>query len=336
MDKKYIKRNINELVDAVLVKVDPHYQNQNDVYIEKSRKDIEYTILFTLECVHSKDESILIHYYTWLIETLKHYNIRQRTLFNMIDAINLVLKPYLSEDEIHFLTQIDETVIKDALKEVQDQTYINNPASEIFLTYLIKKDRLGAVNYINSLIEANYDIRKIYLDIIQPSMYEIGRLWQARKLSVADEHMATVITQYVMTSLYPYIFKSEKNGMRLVSVSLGSEQHEIGMRMVTDLFEYEGYETHYLGSNIPIQDIVNYVDIHKPNILAISITLSVHLSSLKQCVTMIRSNKNLNNMKILIGGQAISKYSDPIHTFNVDGFALNANDAIKEGERLVK
>src|SRR4029077_16369327 len=31
----------------------------------------------------------------------------------------------------------------------------------------------------------------LYLDVIQPAQYEIGRLWQGHALGVADEHLAT-------------------------------------------------------------------------------------------------------------------------------------------------
>ena len=47
-------------------------------------------------------------------------------------------------------------------------------------------------------------IPDIYRDVFQDALYEIGTLWETNQISVAEEHMGTAITQYVMSNLWKY------------------------------------------------------------------------------------------------------------------------------------
>ena len=77
------------------------------------------------------------------------------------------------------------------------------------------------------------------------------RYWQMNRLTVAQEHYCTAATQMIMSQLYPYIFEGERNGRVLVATCVAENLHEIGVRMVTDFFEMDGWDTFYLGANVP-------------------------------------------------------------------------------------
>ena len=63
---------------------------------------------------------------------------------------------------------------------------------------------------------------------------------------MAQEHYCTAATQLIMSQLYPYIFTTGKNGRVLVGTCVSGDLHEIGVRMVSDFFEMEGWDTFYL------------------------------------------------------------------------------------------
>ena len=42
----------------------------------------------------------------------------------------------------------------------------------------------------------------------------------------------------------------------MVATCIGGELHEIGIRMVADFFEMEGWDTYYLGANTPADAVV--------------------------------------------------------------------------------
>lgn len=201
---------------------------------------------------------------------------------------------------------------------------------------ILKKDRVGASSYILDLVNDGVSIEHIYINIIQQAMIEVGRKWQYREITVADEHMATVITQFVMTQLYPFIFSTKKTGFKMAALALGDELHEIGIRMVADLFEFNGFDTHYLGANMPNHAVIQYLREYQPHLIALSVTLSTHLTDLKSLIEDIRNQEDLNHIKIMIGGQAVANIPNAVETFNADAFAFDGIQAVKEGEKLVR
>jgi hypothetical protein len=109
----------------------------------------------------------------------------------------------------------------------------------------------AATRLILDAVDAGVPIREIYLHVFQRCQREVGCLWQANRISVAQEHYCSAATQFIMAQLYSRAFPVQGNGRRLVAASVGGELHEIGLRIVADFFEMEGYDTLYLGANTP-------------------------------------------------------------------------------------
>ncbi len=334
-----MKSSINQdkatLIQSVLDTIDPSAHTRGDYYLKKSREDIGYTIDFTIESLKANDLTILKNYYRWLIDTLEPYGIKPPILFAMFDALKTALRPYLSTEEKNLLMSLSKEDVAAYIANNKDNIKPLDALAKPFLDAILDKNRQQASQYIHALLDSGTELKKIYLEIIQSSMIEVGRLWQARKINVADEHMATVITQYVLTELYPYIFSSEKNGKKIAALALGSELHEIGIRMVADFFELSGFESHYLGANMPTSGVIDFLKDTKVDLIAVSVTIASHLSTLQTLIDVIRDDNELASIKILIGGQAIAQMNDPVTHFGADGFARDAEGAVKEGEALV-
>ena len=322
------------IISQALSIIDPQYEQRTEKYLLKSRRDLRYTLDFTLEALIIKQKSILINYYKWLIETLARYQISEKTLLKMFDSLQDLLLPYLNQTDQVIIKSITKEDILNNLKQPVKRLALNEE-SQAYLDLLLKKDRKEAFSYIQSKAKNRESINHIYLDIIQPAMEEIGYLWQYRLINVADEHLATVITQYVMSGLYPFIFDTPKHGKKLVALALGDELHEIGIRMVADLFEYAGFQTTYLGANMPTSSIIDHALKYQPDLLAVSITLGNHLSKLTTLMDSLRNHPALRNLKVMIGGQAVAKIPDAVAIFKADGFAFDGQSAVKVGEQLV-
>ena len=70
-------------------------------------------------------------------------------------------------------------------------------------------------------VDSGVPVKDIYLHVFQRSQRELGRLWQLNQISVAQEHYCTAATQLViMAQLYPRIFRTEKNGRKIVATSI--------------------------------------------------------------------------------------------------------------------
>ncbi len=130
-----------------------------------------------------------------------------------------------------------------------------------------------------------------------------------------------------MSLLYPRIFSAKRNGGRLVSTCVGGDLHELGVRMVTDFFEMEGWDTFYLGANTPISGTLQQVAERKPHVLAISATLSVHVQAVADLIGTVRAAGN--PPRILVGGAPFNSITELWEDVGADGCAHNADEAVQ-------
>jgi len=204
-----------------------------------------------------------------------------------------------------------------------------------YLSALLAKDRHVAERIINACLDEDISIKDIYLSVFQPTQMEIGTLWQHNKISVAMEHYCTAATQFIMTRLYDHIFSTEKNGCSLVATSVSGELHELGIRMVSDFFEMEGWHTYYLGANTPKQGVVDMINESDTDVLAISTTIYFHIPKVAELIEFVRTNVSSNKLKIMVGGNAFNMNPLLWQQVKADAYAANAQDAINQSKKLI-
>jgi methanogenic corrinoid protein MtbC1 len=214
---------------------------------------------------------------------------------------------------------------------MSENNQATGPYSELarlFMEALLRGDRSAASRLVMEAVENGTSVRDIYLHVLQVSQQEIGRLWQINRISVAEEHYCTACTQFIMTQLYPYIFRTEKNGRRMIATCVGGELHEIGVRMVADFFEMDGWDTYYLGANTPARDILDTITKREPDILGISTTISFNLSKMIELISVLRKSPDTTTVKFLVGGRPFNLTTDLYQKVGADGSAANALEAV--------
>ena len=204
-----------------------------------------------------------------------------------------------------------------------------NLAAE-YLAALLSSDHDKPSQLILDSFRNGVSIRDIYLHVLQPVQYEIGRLWHTGAISVAHEHFASSVTQLVMAQLYPFICVTAQEKVKgiIVAVCVSGELHEIGIRMVADFFEMEGWSTHFLGANMSTNDIVEMLHTHKADLLALSASMSSNVVKAKQVITAVRSSQ-AHNTKVMVGGHAFNSVPDLWKQVDADYYAENAESALR-------
>ncbi len=147
-------------------------------------------------------------------------------------------------------------------------------------------------------------IQDIHLKVIQLAQYEIGRLWQENTISVAQEHMATAISQLALSHLYRHLPRDPPNGKVIMVACVEGELHEMGGRMASDFLEMAGFDVQFLGANVPTEHLVRMVTAHPPDLLALSASISYHLPALRSAVEQVR--KVAPELRIAVGGLAFN------------------------------
>ena len=180
---------------------------------------------------------------------------------------------------------------------------------------------------------AGVDIRTLYLHIFQPALREVGRLWQENRITVADEHLATAITQALMAQLYGEIFSAARAPQRtLVAACVDSERHEVGLRMVCDLLEMQGWDTTFLGSTVPSDSLAAMLRERRPDAVALSVSLASHVPRLARTVAELRDTLGEETPAIVVGGRPFMDQPSLASRVGADIVALDADQAVQRLE----
>lgn len=309
---------------------------------EKCLQDAHFHLSYLAEAIDSSLPSLFADYVAWAKVMLEARGIPASDLARNLEVIRDVLREGLPaeqawiaasyiEDGIQRLPRVPAELATHLTRDEPHAALAKN-----YLEELLKGRRREASRLILEAVDDGVDVRDIYLHVFQSAQREIGRLWQLNLLSVAQEHYCTAVTQLVMSQLYPRIFAGEKNGRTLVATCVSGDLHEIGVRMVSDFFEIEGWDTFYIGANAPVASVVQAVVEHKADVLAASATLTSHVRALKELVAAVRGDEECRDVKILVGGYPFNIAPELWRDVGADFCARDAREAVAIANRLVK
>ena len=179
------------------------------------------------------------------------------------------------------------------------------PTEEVYQRYLaalLAGDRRQCRAVFESWLGSNIELCRLYQGVVQRSLYEVGQLWERGRVSVATEHLATAITESLLNLVYPRLFSQPRVGKSAVVTCALNEYHQVGGKMVADIFELHGWRGHFLGANTPDKDLIDLIQDKQPNAVAFSLTMFFNQESLLRKANAVRAQ--FPAVPILVGGQA--------------------------------
>ncbi len=306
----------------------------------KCVQDVNYHLSYLVEALSTSSPALFADYVAWARVLLAGLGIPERDLVTNLECLRNALSEVLPPAGLPIMEIYIDAGLR-RLSEPQDPPpFINeeNPLGEMareYLQRLLHGERQVASALILDAVQGGANVKDIYLNVFQPSQHEIGRLWQMNRITVAQEHYCTAATQLIMSQLYPYIFNTEKSGRRLVASCVGGELHEIGIRMVADFFEMEGWDTYYLGANTPAESIIRSVEERQADVLAISATITFHVSKVAELIDKVRASASGGNVKILVGGYPFNVSAELWKKVGSDACAQDALQAVEMANSLL-
>lgn len=172
-----------------------------------------------------------------------------------------------------------------------------------FLSALLAGNRRLCAALAHHALTAGVAVTDVYQQWFQQALYRVGELWECNQVSVATEHLATAIIESLLSQFYPQIITPRRVGKSVVISSVEGELHQVGGKMVCDVFEMHGWDTFYLGANTPTGDLLRLLREQRPNLVGLSLSLYFHISVLQNTVDAIRAE--FPDLPILIGGQGL-------------------------------
>ncbi|WP_225999197.1 B12-binding domain-containing protein [Paenibacillus sp. BJ-4] len=238
--------------DLAELVINKQYELQPDLLLRfgdsgkaKTKQDSIYSLNYLAESVIVNSPILFTQYVSWLKKLLEGFGITQEDLSIHFGLIQETLIEHFHHPDKSVVLEHMNLGLQQIAQQEQYASFINddNPFSTDvaqYLEYLLAGNRRQALDQIVHLLDEGITIRHIYKYIFQISQYELGRLWHEGKITVGQEHFCTAAIQFIISSLYPSWIGNGSKGHSLVAACVGSEQHEIGLRMLADLFEMDG------------------------------------------------------------------------------------------------
>jgi len=270
-------------------------------------EDARLHLNFLAGAIESGSPHAFADYGRWAARMLSSRGIEPRFLAENFDQIGRAALARLPALEPWIRPCIDSA--RSACLEPAPAPEDERPGGELsviqkgFLEAILGGRRRSAPNLLIEAFQAGHSILDIYVRVVQESLYEVGRRWEANQISVAQEHRATAITQYAIAQLYPHIPPAEEARGLVLLTGVQGERHQLGANLVADALEADGWDVIFLGADTPTESILDAVRTQRPDVLGVSITMLFNVPVLVRLVEKVREAHP--DLTVAAGGAAI-------------------------------
>ncbi len=204
---------------------------------------------------------------------------------------------------------------------------------EVYLGAILSGVRSTATRVLDESLGRGTPVLDLYLHVIQRAQYRLGELWAANRITVAQEHMASAVTQAVLAHLYPHLPEGTVDRGPAIVTGVQGELHQIGAHMVADVLEADGWSVRFLGTHLPKEGIVEAAESEGAILVAISATMLFNLREVGDLIRELRGAGKGRSLRVLVGGRAFRHSEEAWRQVGADTHALDlvgARDAARE------
>ena len=165
---------------------------------------------------------------------------------------------HLSTDELAKLVRAEQAIAPLAQRPTdgEGEGKDSGDPGEFIERALVAVQGLDAVSLEEQLARASIELsqRRLLEEVVQPLMGRIGQMWQEGTLRVADEHMASAVVRSFIGNIRAS-FQVSEAAPHVVATTPAGQLHEIGALFASVVATAEGWNSTFLGPNLPAEEI---------------------------------------------------------------------------------
>jgi DNA-binding transcriptional MerR regulator/methylmalonyl-CoA mutase cobalamin-binding subunit len=145
-------------------------------------------------------------------------------------------------------------------------------------------------------------------DVLQPLLLEVGNRWHRGEFAISQERLVSkIVSRHVRLMLYSFDRTASREAV--VFATLPGERHELGLLMSAMLCASRGFKVHYLGTDLPAEEIARFAKEVGASVVALSVVLRNQMSELPAQVASL-AGALPEGTAIWIGGAGASLLAD--------------------------
>jgi 5-methyltetrahydrofolate--homocysteine methyltransferase len=179
------------------------------------------------------------------------------------------------------------------------------PLDQRLANYIIEGTRDGLVNDLEKKRADGVPPLEIINGPLMEGMSEVGRLFNANELIVAEVLQSAEAMKAAVSHLEQFMEKADtaKRG-KIVLATVKGDVHDIGKNLVEIILKNNGYDVVNLGIKVPPEELIKAFQEHKPDAIGLSGLL---VKSAQQMVITASDLKDAGiEIPLLVGGAALS------------------------------
>jgi 5-methyltetrahydrofolate--homocysteine methyltransferase len=187
---------------------------------------------------------------------------------------------------------------------------------------------------VQDAIDAGNAVDTILNEGLIAAMSEIGQLFEAGEVYVPEMLISAKSMKFGLELLRPHLVAADVQPLgRVIIGTVQGDLHDIGKNLVAMMMEGAGFDVIDLGVDVKPEELIEAVNEHNPDIVALSALLTTTMGNMKTAITMMDEKGVLGNLKVMIGGAPVTQeYADEI---GADGFGVDASQAATLAKKLV-
>lgn len=139
-------------------------------------------------------------------------------------------------------------------------------------------------------------------EVLEPLLHEVGDRWHSGQFSIAQERLvSTTVRKHI--GLIVESYDRTARGRAIVFATLVGERHELGLLMSAMVCASHGCKVHYLGVDLPPEEVARYARAVDAAVVALSVVLHEGLRDLSSQLATMRAALG-PDIPVWIGGLA--------------------------------
>ena len=202
-------------------------------------------------------------------------------------------------------------------QQLLDLDHLPTPETlaESFLRQALDGNLAGAYQTIIRADDLGLPLTRLFGEVLQPALTELGQRWQHGQLLVAQEKEVSELARDLIADLSLRHARTPTDGPALVAACVEGERHELGLRMICGLLRAEGWAVHYLGADVAPRFLLEAVQLHRPAVILLSAKLVQNLSAVEDAVNVLTAGLAPEHpAPVVVGGRVAVEHSEAIRT----------------------
>lgn len=286
-------------------------------------------------------KSLFVARVTWSRAAMVARHAEAGDLEASLASLRAGVQPYLTGETQQVAAEcIDAAIATIGRESYEPETCTLDPGlmpERIALRYIqavIAGNAIPGMAIVLDAVDDGLDVREAIFKVLLPAQREVGRLWHVNEISVAEEHMVTQTTQRLMAVLASRARRKPDRGRTAVAAAVAGNIHDIGIRAIAYLLEFEGWRTIYLGGDVPKSEIPAAIECFEADVVLLSLALSSQLPALQRTIEELRARFD-DKPRIMVGGNGLNATPDLWKELGADGYAETADSALTVADELV-